>query len=70
MRAGWRGRGARELRGPVATACLLRLAGRVVHIPARVCTHAQVQMTTTDWDECGYWLSAVKRLIKMQMQGM
>lgn len=30
----------------------------------------QVQMTTTDWDECGYWLSAVKRLIKMRMQGM
>jgi len=26
-------------------------------------------MTTTDWDECGYWLSAVKRLIKMRMQG-
>ncbi|KAF5833999.1 hypothetical protein DUNSADRAFT_9484 [Dunaliella salina] len=32
--------------------------------------HIQVQMTTTDWDECGYWLSAVKRLIKMRMQGM
>jgi len=25
-------------------------------------------MTTTDWDECGYWLSACKRLIKMRMQ--
>lgn len=24
----------------------------------------QVQMTTTDWDECGFWLSVVKRLIK------
>jgi hypothetical protein len=30
---------------------------------------AQVQMTTTDWDECGYWLSAVKRLIKMRQMG-
>ena len=29
----------------------------------------QVQMTTTDWDECGFWLSAVKRLIKMRQQG-
>ena len=25
-------------------------------------------MTTTDWDECGFWLSAVKRLIKMRQQ--
>eukprot|EP00798_Chlamydomonas_sp_ICE-L_P017883 gene17883-24274_t len=26
--------------------------------------HIQVQMTTTDWDACGFWLSVVKRLIK------
>jgi protein transport protein SEC31 len=32
--------------------------------------HLQVQMTTTDWDECGYWLSAVKRLIKMRQMSM
>ncbi|OWM78412.1 hypothetical protein CDL15_Pgr016136 [Punica granatum] len=24
----------------------------------------QVQLTTSDWDECGYWLSALKRMIK------
>lgn len=30
----------------------------------------QVQMTTTDWEECGFWLAAVKRLIKMRQQGM
>eukprot|EP00798_Chlamydomonas_sp_ICE-L_P021381 gene21381-28327_t len=24
----------------------------------------EVQMTTTDWDACGFWLSVVKRLIK------
>ncbi|GFR43886.1 hypothetical protein Agub_g5015 [Astrephomene gubernaculifera] len=28
--------------------------------------HIQVQMTTTDWDECGFWLSAVKRMIKLR----
>lgn len=31
--------------------------------------HIQVQMTTTDWEECGFWLSAVKRLIKMRQLG-
>lgn len=30
----------------------------------------QVQMTTTDWDECGFWLGAVKRMIKMRTQPM
>ncbi len=25
-------------------------------------------MTTTDWEECGLWLSAIKRLIKMRQQ--
>ena len=25
----------------------------------------QVQMTTTDWDECSQWLTALKRLIKV-----
>ncbi len=27
---------------------------------------AQVQMTTMDWDECGFWLPSVKRMIKMR----
>lgn len=26
----------------------------------------QVQMTVTDWDECGFWLNAVKRMIKLR----
>lgn len=25
---------------------------------------AQVSLTTTDWDECSNWLTALKRLIK------
>jgi len=25
---------------------------------------AQVQLTTTDWDECQGWLTALKRLLK------
>ena len=36
-------------------------------LPPRCCL-AKVQMTTTDWDECGFWLSAVKRMIKMRHQ--
>lgn len=33
------------------------------------CLSPQVQMTTTDWDECGFWLSAVKRLVKLRQLG-
>jgi protein transport protein SEC31 len=30
----------------------------------------QVELTTSDWDECGTWLTALKRLIKVrQMAG-
>jgi protein transport protein SEC31 len=30
----------------------------------------QVELTASDWDECGVWLTAVKRLIKIrQMMG-
>jgi protein transport protein SEC31 len=33
-------------------------------------THVQVELTTSDWDECGTWLTALKRLIKLrQMAG-
>jgi protein transport protein SEC31 len=29
-----------------------------------------VELTTSDWDECGTWLTALKRLIKVrQMAG-
>lgn len=29
-------------------------------------SHIQVELTTSDWDECGQWLTALKRLIKMR----
>mmetsp|Transcript_32134 Transcript_32134/g.91150 ORF Transcript_32134/g.91150 Transcript_32134/m.91150 type:complete len:1157 (-) Transcript_32134:57-3527(-) len=32
-------------------------------------SHIQVQMTTTDWDECSQWLTALKRLIKTAQTG-
>ncbi|KAG1669386.1 hypothetical protein FOA52_004037 [Chlamydomonas sp. UWO 241] len=48
---------------------LLQLCGAIAHGDWHTANHIQVQMTTTDWDECGYWLSAVKRLIKMRQTG-
>lgn len=44
------------------------LAAHLRHSAPHV--HPQVQMTTTDWDECGFWLGAVKRMIKMRTQPM
>ena len=33
-------------------------------------THIQVGLTTSDWDECSHWLTALKRLVKTrQMLG-
>jgi len=29
-------------------------------------SHVQVELTTSDWDECGTWLTALKRLIKLR----
>jgi protein transport protein SEC31 len=31
--------------------------------------HIQVQMTTSDWDECAAWLTALKRLVKLRQTG-
>lgn len=31
--------------------------------------HMQVMMTTSDWDECSAWLTALKRLIKIRQMG-
>lgn len=28
--------------------------------------HIQVELTASDWDECGMWLTALKRLIKIR----
>ena len=30
----------------------------------------QVSLTTSDWDECSAWLTALKRLIKARQQLM
>jgi protein transport protein SEC31 len=27
---------------------------------------SQVELTASDWDECGMWLTALKRLIKIR----
>jgi len=31
--------------------------------------HVQVMLTTSDWDECSSWLTALKRLIKVRQMG-
>ena len=31
--------------------------------------HVQVMLTTSDWDECSSWLTALKRLIKLRQMG-
>jgi protein transport protein SEC31 len=31
--------------------------------------HVQVQLTTSDWDECAAWLTALKRLVKLRQTG-
>lgn len=31
--------------------------------------HVQVGLTTSDWDECSGWLTALKRLIKTRQMG-
>lgn len=30
------------------------------------CAVLQVELTASDWDECGMWLTALKRLIKIR----
>jgi hypothetical protein len=30
------------------------------------CAMPQVELTSSDWDECGMWLTALKRLIKIR----
>uniref|UniRef100_A0A7S0R5S9 SRA1/Sec31 domain-containing protein n=1 Tax=Chlamydomonas leiostraca TaxID=1034604 RepID=A0A7S0R5S9_9CHLO len=48
---------------------LLQLCAAIDAADWHTANHIQVQMTTTDWEECGFWLSAVKRLIKMRQLG-
>ena len=35
--------------------------------PPKVSVALQVQLTTSDWDQCGSWLTAVRRLINMSL---
>ena len=37
------------------------------HLPT---ARLQVSLTTSDWDECSAWLTALKRLIKARQQMM
>jgi len=57
-------------------ACCSSVAGKLQQLCAALnagdCTiagHVQVQLTTSDWDECSAWLTALKRLIKVRQMG-
>jgi protein transport protein SEC31 len=49
---------------------LLRLCQALDQGDLNTAGQVQVSLTATDWDECGQWLTALKRLIKTrQMMG-
>ena len=45
---------------------LLKLAASIDAYDYPGAAHLQVQLTTSDWDECSSWLTALKRLIKIR----
>ena len=45
---------------------LLQLCGALDQGNWPGASHVQVELTTSDWDECGTWLTALKRLIKLR----
>ena len=48
------------------TSKLLQLAASLDAFDYPGAAHVQVQLTTSDWDECASWLTALKRLIKIR----
>lgn len=48
------------------TSKLLKLAASLDAYDYPGAAHIQVQLTTSDWDECSSWLTALKRLIKIR----
>ncbi|WPT11630.1 Protein transport protein SEC31-like protein B [Picochlorum sp. SENEW3] len=48
------------------TSKLLQLAASLDAYDYPGAAHVQVQLTTSDWDECASWLTALKRLIKIR----
>lgn len=48
------------------TSKLLKLAASLDAYDYPGAAHLQVQLTTSDWDECSSWLTALKRLIKIR----
>lgn len=48
------------------TSKLLQLAASLDAYDYPGAAHVQVQLTTSDWDECSSWLTALKRLIKIR----
>ena len=46
------------------SARLVEIARAIDAGDAAAASQLQVSLTTTDWDECGAWLTALKRLLK------
>lgn len=60
-----RGEVSQSVAGKLLQLCQALDAGDFV-----TATHLQVSLTTSDWDECSPWLTALKRLIKARHQLM
>ncbi|KAL4425258.1 hypothetical protein ABPG75_009274 [Micractinium tetrahymenae] len=58
-----RGEVSQSVAGKLLQLCQALDAGDFV-----TATHLQVSLTTSDWDECSAWLTALKRLIKARHQ--
>jgi len=43
-----------------------KLAAHMCFVVMGVSVPLQVELTASDWDECGAWLTALKRLIKIR----
>ena len=50
---------------PSVKASLIQLCAALARGDAAGAGQIHVQLTTTDWDECGPWLTALKRLMKL-----
>ena len=50
---------------PSVKASLIQLCAALARGDGAAAGQVHVQLTTTDWDECGPWLTALKRLMKL-----
>lgn len=56
--------------GPAAECCVrwsvIKSYWSPQYVEPNLVVAVQVELTASDWDECGMWLTALKRLIKIR----